>query len=72
MAVEDAEALKVALSSLQPTSIPDDDRSRVKINALLKQVQDLRYERATLVQLRSLAATAYYFDLPTAADQLES
>lgn len=65
--IEDAEALQVALSSL--TSSPSDASH---INSLLKQVQAVRYDRATLVQLRSRAAAGYYFHIPTAAETLKS
>lgn len=69
MAIEDAEALKVALRTL--TSSPRTDDSGTKINSLLKQVQAVRYDRATLVQLRSRAAMGYYFHVPMAAEILK-
>lgn len=68
MAVEDAEALKVALSSLSSSSTSSHASSTPDINALLKQVQAVRYERATLVQQLSRAAAAYNFDIPAPAE----
>lgn len=70
MCIEDAEALKVALGSMI-SSQSSDSRSVIEINALLKQVQAVRYERATLVQLRSRAAAGYYFHIPTAAETMK-
>lgn len=71
MAIEDAEALSVALRSITSSPSGVSNPSDVDINSLLKQVQAVRYDRATLIQLRSRAGAGYYFNIPMDMEALK-